>query len=266
MQFLKIYWQYIKMFIRARMEYRVSFFMGIFSNFYCYFVTYIIFWIIVSGFGTIGEWNFSDITILYGLNLITYSVSGVFFWGSVYNLEKEITSGNLDSYLLKPMGVIQQLICRHFGDTFIGQILVSVIFMAIAFANLSTTLNIWGYLYCLLALIGGVLIQAGAMIIGGSMSFWFNRSRDLADIFLYEFRNILNYPLDIFPEFIRMVFTLIIPWAFINYYPSLIVLHKAETCSEIILGFLSPFVGIVFFTISILVFNRGLRRYTGSGS
>jgi ABC-2 type transport system permease protein len=65
------------------------------------------------------------------------------FWHTVFHLENEITSGNLDSYLIRPMGLVKQMMCRRFGDTFIGQIVVTLFFMTGAIINIG---------YCLVCL------------------------------------------------------------------------------------------------------------------
>ena len=266
MEFLSIYGTYVKMFFKARMEYRFSFFAGMLANFYCYFITYTTFWVITSRFGSIQGWKFEDMTLLYGLNLFTYSVAGVLFWYTVFQLDREITSGNLDSYLIRPMGLIKQMVCRRFGDTFLGQILVTLIFMTAAIAKISWQMTVFSRIYLVLAVIGGVLIQSGAMIILGSLSFWMLRTNDLSDIIYYNLRMFIHYPLSVFPSFIRIVLTYVLPWAIINYYPSLIILRKVQTAEEFILGCLSPVIGVLFFLGSLFVFNRGLRRYSGSGS
>lgn len=266
MEFLSVYLSYIKMFFKARMEYRFSFFAGIFANFFCYFVTYTTFWVITERFGSINGWSFENMTILYGLNLLTYSLAGVFFWYTVFHLDNQITSGGLDKFLIRPMGLIKQMVCHRFGDTFLGQIIVTLIFMVSAVIKINYQMTFFSYIYLFLAVIGGVLIQSGAMIILGSLSFWMLRSSDLADIVYYDMRTFIHYPLTVFPAYIRIILTYILPWAIINYYPSLIILHKVQTVEEFMLGILSPVIGVLVFLLSLLVFKRGLSRYSGSGS
>jgi ABC-2 type transport system permease protein len=254
------------MFLKARMEYRFSFFAGIFSNFYCYGVTYITFWVITQHFVTIDGWVFEDMVILYGLHLLPYSLATVFVWYNVFQLEGQITSGRLDGFLIRPMGLIKQMICSRFGDTSLGQVVVSLIFISVIIANIHDRLTAFSYIYLILAIAGGTLLHMGAMIIMGSLSFWTLRSGEISNIFYYNIRTFTQYPLSLFPSFIRISLTYVLPWAIINYYPSLIILQKVQTTEELILGILSPVIGILFFLLSLFVFNRGLRRYSGSGS
>jgi ABC-2 type transport system permease protein len=222
--------------------------------------------VITGYFESIDGWKFEEMTLLYGLNLLSYSVAGVLFWYTVYQLDDEITSGNLDSYLIRPIGLIKQMACRRFGDTFLGQILVTVIFMASAVSKISYQMTFLSYVYLVAAIAGGVLIQSGAMILLGSLNFWTLRSQDLADMLYYDLRSFIHYPISIFPQYIRIILTYVLPWAVINYYPSLIILRKVQTGGELAIGLLSPLIGACFFMLSIFVFNMGLRRYSGSGS
>jgi ABC-2 type transport system permease protein len=266
MDFLSLYFGYVRVFFKARMEYRFSFFAGIFANFYCYLITYTTFWVITRHFESIDGWKFEEMTLLYGLNLLSYSVAGVLFWYTVYQLDDEITSGNLDSYLIRPVEIIKQMACRRFGDTFLGQIIVTAVFMASAISKISYQMTFLSYIYLAAAIVGGVLIQSGAMILLGSLSFWTLRAQSLANILYYDLRSFIHYPISIFPQYIRLMLTYVLPWAIINYYPSLIILHKVQTSSELATGLLSPLIGACFFALSIFVFNMGLRRYSGSGS
>ncbi len=266
MNFLRLYGSYVAMYLKARMEYRFSFFSGISANFYCYFITYATFWTIVKKFGNLAGWGFADLTLLYGLNLLTYSLAAVFFWYTVFHLEEEITSGNLDSYLIRPIGLIQQMVCRRFGDTFLGQIVVTLLFLILTLGKISYQLTPWSVLYLILVIISGVLAQGGAMILFGSLSFWMLRSMSLARILYYDIRRFVHYPLSIFPGFIRILLTYALPYALINYYPSLLILNKVQTAEEFALSLASPLFGIGLFTFSIYLFKRGLKRYSGSGS
>lgn len=264
--FLGTYWLYIKTFFKARAEYKVSFFLGMGANFYCYFITYATFWVLISGLGKIGGWDFSDFSILYGLSLLTYAISGTLLWNTVYHLGEIITSGDLDVFLTRPLGIIKQLIFQRFGDSFLGQIVVTLIFLVCAVIKKNNHFSPLLCLYMIIIILSGVCIQAGGMIIIGSISFWTNRSEEIGDIFYYDIRSMTNYPLFIFPRWIQLGLTFVFPWAFINYYPSLIILDKIKNPQEFVLGLLSPLVGAIFLGLALFLFKKGLNKYSGAGN
>lgn len=264
MQFWNLYLNYIKRFIKARSEYRTSFFWGIISNFYSYLITYLTFYVIIDNFGHIDGWDFYDLCILYGLNLLTYAIAAMLFW-SVFGIEHDMLAGNLDILLIRPISLMKSLICRKFVDTFLGQILVACIFMITAFAN-NVEMNFIKGIYVGAAIIGGILIHSATMIFFGSISFWTKRSLFLADLIYYDLRVFLEYPLSIFPIWVKYMFTFILPWALINYYPSLIILEKCNATFDYVLGIISPIIGAGFFYGAKVFFNYGLGRYNSSGS
>ncbi|NJD03807.1 MAG: ABC transporter permease [Ruminiclostridium sp.] len=263
---IRLYGTFLKLSLKGRMEYKFSFFSSILANFYCYFITYLTYWVITQRFGTISGWEYEDLVILYGLNLFTYSIACALFFNSALQLEREITTGRLDGYLVRPMGLIQQLLLSRIALPAIGQIIVSLIFVVTAFIRISWKITVFGYFYFCLSVLTGALLQSGAMILIGSLSFWMLRTRDLAITVYYDLRSFINYPIVIFPLIIRILLTYVFPWAFINYYPCLIILSKAKTQEEYILGLLSPIVSILFFLLSLCVFHHGLHRYSSSGS
>ncbi len=263
---LSMYWLYIKTFFRARAEYRAGFIMGMFCNFYCYFITFATYWVLVSGIGGLAGWKFEDLSVLYGLSLLSYAVSGTLVWYTVYHMDNAITSGNLDMYLTRPRDVLLQMICQRFGDTFLGQIVVTVIFLVMAIASKIEILTWYKLVYLVLAIIGGILIQIASMIMIGSLSFWMLRSMEFGDIVYYDIRSMTQYPLSIFPRWIQYALTFVFPWAFINYYPSLILLNKVESAFDIVMGLLTPVVGVVMLLLSLWLFKLGLKKYSGAGN
>ena len=228
-KFFRLYRIYTIQFFKARAEYRLNFWLGILANIYSYFITFLNYWIITRRFENIDGWGFADMSILYGINLFTYAIAGTFVWYNAFQLEEEIISGGLDRYLVRPMGVIEQLICSRFGDTFVGQVIVAGIFLTWAMFKHISLLSIGKVLYFFLILISGTMLQIGAMIVVGSLSFWLNKSTKIGEVFYYEIRSLIHYPLSIYPVWIRYLLTYLLPWAFINYYPALLLLGKGNS-------------------------------------
>ncbi|MDE7046591.1 MAG: ABC transporter permease, partial [Lachnospiraceae bacterium] len=56
-----------------------------------------------------------------------------------------------------------------------------------------------------------------------------------------------------------------LPVAFINYYPSVVLLNKAEGGTSF-WQYLSPVVSLVLLFVGALVWTRGVKRYAGTGN
>ena len=77
-------------------------------------------------------------------------------------------------------------------------------------------------------MVEGTLIHGGVWILLGASSFWFINDQQFVGLFTsYDgIRSIIDYPLSAFPKVVRIVYTVVIPYGFVNYYPVSILLHK----------------------------------------
>ena len=270
MGFLRIYGDYVKLFMKASREFRAAFILYQISIPFGLLVSYASIWIILQNFtdssGSIAGWSIPEFILLFAINATTASFAAILFWNAVLQLGTQIREGLLDILLLRPMGLIKQLVCHRLGDVFLSEAVVGVIFIFIAVGQLTGQLAWTSYVFLALTLAGAFLFQSGAMILLGSLSFWYPKSDELVYMMYYGVRSFIQYPISIFPMIIRIVLTYIIPYAFINYYPCLIILGKAQTTLDMTLGIISPLVGSGIFMLSLLVFSLGRKRYTGTGS
>ncbi len=75
-------------------------------------------------------------------------------------------------------------------------------------------------------------------------------------------RHMAQYPISIFKKGFVMFFTFIIPYAFVNYYLLLYFLGISNNYLHMI----SPLLTFIYLGISLLIFNKGIKKYSSSGS
>jgi len=148
----------------------------------------------------------------------------------------------------------------------IGQLLFSICAFILAYLKLSLSWPGWKWVIFGGAVAGGALIQGGIMVLISAIAFWTTRSERVFWVVMFPLRNAINYPLAIFPRVIQMIVTFILPFAFVNYLPALILLNKADSAFPPFIGSLSFFVGIVFFWIAFQVWLKGVDKYNSTGS
>ena len=71
-----------------------------------------------------------------------------------------------------------------------------------------------------------------------------------------------QYPIGIFRKGFVFIFTFIIPFASVNYYPLLYLLGRSDN----ILYYLSPLLVFIYLIPCILAFKVGLKHYESTGS
>jgi ABC-2 type transport system permease protein len=75
-----------------------------------------------------------------------------------------------------------------------------------------------------------------------------------------------QYPVDMFGKVLRIIVTIVLPFAFMNYYPSLLFLGKEDQVPWGFLTWYSPIVAVLLLFLAIRFWNFGIQRYQSSGS
>jgi ABC-2 type transport system permease protein len=148
----------------------------------------------------------------------------------------------------------------------VGDVIFASTAFGLAYSNLGLDWSLGKWLFWLVALLAGLIIESCIAWIFGSIAFWTGRSRAIFSVSLRFSILTQQYPIDIFGQWYRLFVTGFLPIAFINYYPLTILLDKQNALAAPILGYLSPVVAAVVFLIAWFVWQRGLAGYTSSGS
>lgn len=115
----------------------------------------------------------------------------------------------------------------------------------------------------ILGIICAAIIISSFKIMVASLAFKFKRSGPLLQ-FIYNFSGFTKYPLTIYPKFIRIVLTFIIPLGLCLFYPFENLFKPIENAGLVALGmvgFTSAFAAICLFVWSKLV-----RMYESTGT
>jgi ABC-2 type transport system permease protein len=266
---IQLYARFLRVYMKAQMEYRFSFFGDIFVNMMTFVTLYLSLWVLFQTFENLNGWIFWEVVFLYNLNLITYAISSLFFWQPMKSLENMVRTGEFDNFLTRPLRPLTVMVFRQFQHTFIGHIIVSMVVFGLCTYKLHIHWSWSSVLFIILSVCGGSLIQAGIIILAGSSAFWVVRSTAIVDISIYAVRNYINYPISIYGKSIQLLLTFLIPYAFVNFYPAAAFLKKDEGISgsfQNLYQYSSMVIGILLFAFAVWVFQKGVKRYESSGS
>lgn len=82
-------------------------------------------------------------------------------------------------------------------------------------------------------------------------------------VILFRFKDFAKYPASILSGIFKVIFTFLIPIAFVAYYPSLVLLTPEAVP---LLSWLSPVLEILFFYLSYRFWMLGVNKYDFTGS
>jgi ABC-2 type transport system permease protein len=265
MEALRLYLRLVGVSMKARLQYRADFIMGILNVIALNAVNLGLIGIIVYRFVDLNGWVVWELFFLYCLWLLGHSLYSLFFW-HFWEMEEYLTQGTFDQFLLRPASPFIQFLGREVQYIGFADMSVAIAGLVLAYINLGLH---WGpiqWLFFPLIVISGTMIETALTLMTACIAFWTGRS-SMATELIMEFNVLVqHYPIDIFGLWFRVVVTGIIPVAFMNYYPALMLLGKLEAGSpNAWLGYISPLVALALTAIASGVWHLALQRYSSSG-
>src|SRR4030095_5935347 len=189
------------------------------------------------------------------------------FFSHTRQLEDYLIDGTFDQFLLHPASPLIQFLGRELQYIEIADMLIGVTGISLAYAQLGLYWDGWKWGFFLIAVISGALIVWAMDFLIACSAFWTGRSRGTFIIVSPFYSLVHQYPVDIFGNAFRIIVTSLIPVAFMNYYPALILLNKLDRAgSGWWLSYLSSLVALCVVGICSGVWRLALNRYSSSGS
>ncbi|NLM20837.1 MAG: ABC transporter permease [Peptococcaceae bacterium] len=262
---LKFYFYMVGVSIKTQLQYRYAFVMNILGWAMTYAGTAITMWVMLYSFQTIRGWMFWELLFLFGLSVLSWSICIIFFF-HFRNMDEYIVEGTFDRFLVRPIHPFLHVVALKFDVGAFGQLLFSIVALIIAYAQLGLNWQLSQWLIFLGAVIGGTLIQGGMLVLISGVAFWTTRSERLFWTLMWPAKNLMNYPLTIFPRVIQLLVTFVLPFAFVNFLPALLLLDKTKESFAPYWGFFTLPVGVIFFALCFKFWTIGLNHYKSAGS
>lgn len=265
MNSLTLYFRLIRVAWQARLQYRADFLTGVIGVVVLNLVNVSLIGILVSRFQHLNGWSLWEMVFLYCLWLLGHSFYSFFFW-HIRALEDYLVEGTFDQFLMRPASPFIMFLGREVQYLGVADLTFSLLGLSLAYQNLNLQWNTPQWLFFGAAVISGTLIETTLVLSIACISFWTGRSRRAHQLMMRLNVMVQYYPVDIFGYVFRVIVTGLIPVAFMNYYPSLMLLGKLDLQSPWgWLGYMSPVVACFLVIITSVIWHLALRRYSSSG-
>ena len=202
---------------------------------------------------------------MYSLWILGHSLFSMFMW-HMRTLEDYLVQGTFDLFLIRPASPFVLFLGREVQYLGIADFAIGVGGLSLSYTNLHLSWGPTDWLFLVLAILAGTLIEMTITLMIACVAFWTGRSRRANGLVMQLNVMVQYYPLDIFGTVFRVLVTSVVPVAFMNYYPALMLLGKLDRIGEWwILAYLSPVVALIMVALSAGVWRLALRRYSSSG-
>lgn len=263
---MRLFFKLASVSIRSQMQHKASFFMLCLGYFFASLLGILGIWVLFDRFKMVEGWTFSEVCILYGIVHIGFSIAECFARG-FDNFDLMVKHGHFDRVLLRPLGTLFQVATSQIQPMRLARLVQGLLVLLWGLKNFDYTFadcTTFAILIIILSICANACLFYGLFILQAVLAFWTTETLELCNITTFGGVECSQYPLSIYPAEFRLFFTFVIPLAFVSYYPVAILLGH-ETWS-FLWAFIFPLVGILFLFLSCILWQRGVRKYTSTGS
>ncbi|MFL5624205.1 MAG: ABC transporter permease [Ktedonobacteraceae bacterium] len=263
MYYLRLLYAFIRASVQQEVAFRFNFFVSLLFSLLNLGTGVLGLVVLFRQVQTVHGWTLSSSLVLLGVFQLLGALRGIVFAPSLERLtgiEGEVGSGRFDFILLRPVNVQFLASLRNWSLFAIIDIVLGGGVLGIGIVQMGKSLTWLHLLSFVIALSAGVSILYAILLFFTSLVFWnigFFFTWVLNDVF-----QLARYPMGLYPAWLRLVLTWIIPVGLMTTIPTQAI------SGELSLGML---MACVVFALALLVgaslvFHKGLQKYTSASS
>ena len=258
---MSLYFKFMKIHFKSELQYKLSFALSFISQFIVFFGYYFTIICLFDKFSNIKGFTLYDVLLTFGIIQFGFSFCETFFRG-IDTFDDLIVNGTFDRLLLRPQNILLQVFVNEVSFVKASRLIQSIIILVIAIINLEVVWTIDKIITLIFMLISSIFVFLSIFILAASYCFFTVKGLEVRNVFTDGGKHMAQYPIGIFKKGFVFVFTYIIPYGFVNYYPLLYILgHKMNK-----LLIFSPLITILYLIPSVIIFYKGIKRYSSVGS
>lgn len=257
-----LYLKSILMEIKCDLEYKISFILMMLASALSAAFVILGTVILLNKFGSIDGWTINEIILIAGIAVFGHVTTEMFGRG-LDHFYKQVKNGLLDRILVRPRSITLQVLCSDFQFTKIGRFLESIVLLMYGIFTIDVCWDVYKVLVILLMIIGSCVLFFSILLIKAAFSFWTIEGMEFMNILCDGGRETASYPISIYQKWFANIFTYIIPFGCVNYFPLLYLLNKQN--APFWYG-LTPLATVIFMGVSYGFWRWGLTKYQSTGS
>jgi len=266
MDTVKLYLRSMKMQLKCQMQYPASFFLQTLAQFVMEAGELLAVILIVDRFESLNQWGAGDLYFFFGLMSVTFYLTECFGRGVTGAFPSMVRSGQVDTLLLRPRGVLTQVMCWAMDPRRFACIAVGTAALILGSRMAAVRWTVLKALALAEAIVLGGVMILGLFLIEGIFVIHSVKSVELVNGLTYGGRSACEYPIDVYPRPLRVLFTVAAPFALVLQVPAAYILGKPLYGWPGWTAFVCPLAGLVSFGTFYALFQRAMRFYRSTGS
>jgi ABC-2 type transport system permease protein len=264
----RVLWQtgifaaYFAQFMKMRLAYRVDFFVDTLAVSFSILIQMAVLTTLFSKVRALEGWTFEQVLFIYGFSLLPLGLFNLVSVNLYRFADVYIVEGKFDRVLLRPVGTLAQVMFESFNVSGLNEIVLGSAVMIWSGMKLGLDLGVADVLALMVLPPSAALVYMGVFLAITSVSFWHEDRMGLAPP-VYNIIRFSRYPITIFSLPVRVFLTFVLPFAWVAFYPAAWFVGGEPFAR---MALFTPLVGAVVFGGAVLIWGRGIRNYTSTGS
>jgi len=217
--------------------------------------------IIFSNTTTLGGWGLGELIALLGVFRLVNTLMIALIWPNTEKFNQSIRDGSMDYTILQPVNSMFLVTFSRITVWRIWDLVLAIILIVVGINMAGDMITPFSLLTFILLAITGMIVIYSLWIVLIAMTFWFTKFDNNVTI-LQALMDSGRYPATVYPAWLRIIVTFIIPIAVATTIP------LQALRGELDLGQMLLFAAVSFisFMIAAKVWKLGLKRYSGASS
>ena len=266
MDTVRLYIRSMGMLLRSHLQYPASFVMQTLAQLVMEAGEMMVIVLVVDRFEKLKGWSGGNLFFFFGMMSVSFYITEFFGRGITGDFPSMVRTGKLDTILLRPRGVLTQVLCSGMDPRRITCIAVGVTALILGSRMSGVSWDIVKVVALAESVAMSCLLILGLFMIESIFCIHSVKSVELVNAITYGGRSACQYPIDIYPGPLRVLFTVFAPFALTMHVPAAWILGKPLYGWPIWTVFVTPLSGAAVFFIMTALFHRGMRYYRSTGS
>lgn len=209
----------------------------------------------------LGGWSWQAALVVQGVYTLLDGVASTWLRPNLGAIVTHVREGTLDFVLLKPIDSQFWLSLRTLSPAGLSEMALGVALIAWAAPRAGASLSPGGLLAAAVVLLAALLTLYALWFVLATTSIWFVKTWNATEV-LRAALTAGRFPISAYPPGVRLVFTLVLPVAFLTTVPAEVILGRGSAvavASALLVAALSV-------TLSRMFWRFALRHYTSASS
>ena len=266
MQTIRLYGKSMAMLIRSQLQYPASFLMQTLAQLVMEGGEMLAVILLVQRFDHLNQWTAGNLYFFFGLMAVSFYITECFGRGITGAFPAMVRTGQLDTQLLRPRGVLTQVLCSAVDPRRITCIAVGIVSLVLGSRLSAIRCSFPKILLLLESIFCSFWLILGLFMIEAVLCIYSVKSVELANTLTYGGRSACQYPVDTYPRTLRILFTVVAPFALVMHIPASHILDKPLFAWPAWTAFVTPLAGFVLFGVMYLLFTSAMQHYRSAGN